>query len=92
MTRSIEAAQSTNELTLMLAAYCEANDLPYESADEVLLEALGRIAEAKTHADWLIMFIAVWNAVQAREDAAACKRNGHRDSGRGQCIDCDEFI
>ena len=92
MSKNIEAAQSTNELTLMLAAYCEANDLPYESADEVLLEALGRIAEAKTHADWLIMFIAVWNAVQAREDAAACKRNGHRDSGRGQCIDCDEFI
>ena len=92
MPRNIEAAQSTNELTLMLAAYCEANDLPYESADEVLLEALGRIAEAKTHADWLIMFIAVWNVVQAREDAAACRRNGHRDSGRGQCVDCDEFI
>lgn len=92
MSKNIEAAQSTNELTLMLAAYCEANDLPYESADEVLLEALERIAEAKTHADWLIMFIAVWNAVQAREDAAECRRNGHRDSGRGQCVDCDEFI
>lgn len=92
MSKNIEAAQSTNELTLILAAYCEANDLPYESADEVLLEALGRIAEAKTHADWLIMFIAVWNAVQAREDAAECRRNGHRDSGRGQCVDCDEFI
>lgn len=29
---------------------------------------------------------------EAREDAAECKRNGHRDSGRGQCVECDEFI
>ncbi len=92
MAKNVLAAQSTNELTLMLAAYCEANDLPYESADEVLLEALGRMAEAKSHADWLITFCAQWNAVQAREDAAECKRNGHRDSGRGQCVTCDEFI
>ena len=92
MIKNIEAAQSTNELTLMLASYCEANNLPYESADEVLLEALGRIAEEKNHVDWLTRFLAQWNVVQTREDAATCRRTGHRDSGRGQCIDCDEFI
>lgn len=29
---------------------------------------------------------------EAKENAAACKRNGHRDSGRGQCTECDAFI
>ena len=92
MTQNILAADSTSELTLMLASYCEANNLPYESADELILELLGQMAETKNHVDWLMMFHAQWNAVQAREDAAECKRNGHRDSGRGQCIDCDAFI
>jgi hypothetical protein len=92
MTEDIIEAKTTDQLSDLLCAYCKANDLAFESADEVLLEALGRMAEAKNHADWLIMFCAQWNAVQAREDAAECRRNGHRDSGRGQCIDCDEFI
>ena len=92
MTDDIIEAKTTDELSDLLNAYCEANNLPYESADELILELLGQMAETKNHVDWLMMFHAQWNAVQTREDAAECKRNGHRDSGRGQCIDCDAFI
>ncbi len=92
MTEDIETAQSTGVLTLILRNYCEAHDLPHESADELIVDLLGQMAELKGHVDWLIMFSAQWEAVQAREDAAACKRTGHIDSGRGQCINCDEFI
>jgi hypothetical protein len=29
---------------------------------------------------------------ESTEDAEECKRNGHRDTGRGVCADCGEFI
>ncbi len=88
----ILAVESTGVLTLMLKKYCETNNLPYESADELILELLERMAETKNHIGWLTIFSAQWEAVQAREDAAACKRTGHRDTGRGVCADCGEFI
>ena len=92
MTRSIEEAQSTGVLTLILRNYCEYNELPYESADELQLQLLEQIEKLKANAHWLQAFILRWEAVQAEEDIAACKRTGHRDSGRGVCVDCGEFI
>lgn len=92
MTIGIETAQSTGVLTLILRNYCELNNLPYESADELQLQLLEQIEELKLHAQWLQRFITRWDAVQAEEDVAQCKRTGHIDSGRGQCINCDEFI
>ena len=92
MTEEIETAQSTAVLTLMLNRYCKAHGLPHESADELLLEVLEQIEELKLHAKWIQRFITQWEAVQAEEDIAYCKRTGHRDTGRGVCADCGEFI
>jgi hypothetical protein len=92
MTEGIETAQSTGVLTLMLDSYCKAHDLPHESADELQLQLLEQIEELKLHAQWLQRFITRWDAVQAEEDIAYCKRTGHTDTGRGVCADCGEFI
>ena len=92
MTEGIETAQSTGVLTLILRNYCEDNELPHESADELQLQLLEQIEELRLHAQWLQRFIARWDAVQAEEDIAQCKRTGHRDTGRGVCADCGEFI
>jgi hypothetical protein len=29
---------------------------------------------------------------EAEEQARECKRNGHRDTGRGECAYCGEFL
>ena len=29
---------------------------------------------------------------EAEEQASECKRNGHRDTGRGECAYCGEFL
>ena len=92
MTIGIETAQSTGVLTLILRNYCEAHNLPHESADELQLQLLEQIEELRGHAQWLQRFITRWDAVQAEEDIAYCKRTGHTDTGRGVCADCGDFI
>jgi hypothetical protein len=90
----ITYAETTNALTDLLKTYCETHKLPHESADMLLLEVFDRIYDLRVHAEWLQRFITQWETVQAEEDAqyAECKRNGHRDTGRGVCADCGLFI
>jgi hypothetical protein len=57
----IERSNSTEALTDLLTEYCDMNNLPLMSADELLL-VLGAQWE------WLIAFIARWNLVQDEED------------------------
>jgi hypothetical protein len=68
MTEDIIEAKTTDELSDLLNAYCRANDLAFESADEVLLDVLKRINKLKANAMWLNAFILRWDAVQADED------------------------
>jgi hypothetical protein len=68
MTADIIEAKTTYELSDLLNAYCKANDLAFESADEVLLDVLKRINKLKANAMWLNAFILRWDAVQADED------------------------
>ena len=68
MTEDIIEANSTYELSDLLNAYCKANDLAFESADEVLLDVLKRTNKLKANAMWLNAFILRWDAVQADED------------------------
>jgi hypothetical protein len=68
MTEDIIEANSTYELSDLLCAYCRANDLAFESADEVLLDVLAQIEKRKANAVWLDAFIERWDAVQAEED------------------------
>jgi hypothetical protein len=68
MTADIIEAKSTDQLSDLLNAYCKANDLAFESADEVLLDVLKRINKLKANAMWLNAFILRWDAVQADED------------------------
>ena len=90
---TIMAATTTDALVALIDAYCLANGLPCQSADELLLKVLERINDLRNHAEWLQAFIDQWEAVQAREDTEAeCKRNGHRDTGRGVCAHCETFI
>jgi hypothetical protein len=98
----IFAANSTDALSDLLAAYCEEHALPLTDAEELLHELWAMINEEKDpvlvaqyveHTNWLMVFIAQWEAVQEREDnEAECKRNGHRDTGRGACATCGAFI
>jgi hypothetical protein len=68
MTADIIEAKTTDELSDLLCAYCKANDLPFESADEVMLDVLKRTNKLKANAMWLNTFILRWDAVQADED------------------------
>ena len=68
MIEDIIEAKSTDELSDLLDAYCKANELPHESADELQLRVLEQIEKLKTNAHWLQAFILRWDAVQADED------------------------
>lgn len=68
MTEDIIEAKSTDQLSDLLNAYCKANDLAFESADEVMLEVLGQMNKLRAHWEWLQAFITRWDAVQADED------------------------
>ena len=57
----IERSNSTEALTDLLTDYCDTNNLPLMSADELLL-VLG------AHWQWLLAFIDRWNVVQDEED------------------------
>ena len=64
----ITTTKTTDALADLLDHYCLTHSLPYQSADELLVEVLGRINELQTHVQWLLTFIDQWNAVQADED------------------------
>ena len=68
MTEDIIEAKTTDQLSDLLNAYCKANDLAFESADEVLLDVLERTNKLRANARWLQAFILRWDAVQADED------------------------
>jgi hypothetical protein len=57
----IVRSNSTEALTDLLAEYCDTNNLPLMSADELLL-VVGE------HWQWLLAFIARWNVVENEED------------------------
>ena len=68
MIEDIIEAKSTDELSDVLDAYCKANDLAFESADEVMLEVLAQMNKLRANWQWLQAFILRWDAVQADED------------------------
>lgn len=82
----ILAAQSTDALSDILAAFCEDTALPLMSADELLLEVWHMIdderdditrAQLREHITWLCTFINRWELVQKEEDFfAACVARG----------------
>ena len=75
----ITATKSTDALADLLEGYCLANDLPYQSADELLLEVLDRREQLQSITLWLQAFIAQWDAVQAEEDfESACAARGEK--------------
>lgn len=99
---TIFETKNTEGLVALYAAYCAEHALPHIDATELFHELWDMIREAEDltlatqyaqHIKWVAMFIAQWDAVQDREDAEReCKRNGHRDTGRGVCADCGAFI
>lgn len=73
----IQETNTTDALADLLNAYCLANELPYQSADELLLEVLHRIETLQRHTHWLHTFIERWDVVQAEEDfEQACAARG----------------
>ena len=73
----ITATKSTDALADLLLGYCLTNNLPYQSADGLLLEVLDRREHLKRITLWLQAFIAQWEVVQAEEDfEAACAARG----------------
>ena len=75
----IIAIKSTDALADLLEGYCLANDLSYQSADELLLAVLEREEELKSISLWLNTFIMHWDAVQAEEDfESACAARGEK--------------
>lgn len=57
----IERSNSTEALTDLLTKYCDTNNLPLMSADELLL-----VVGAQW--EWLQAFVARWDVVQDEED------------------------
>ena len=73
----IQETDTTDALADLLDAYCLANELPYQSADELLHEVLGRISTLQRHTRWLYTFIDRWDVVQGEEDfQQACAARG----------------
>ena len=63
----IQNSNSTEALTDLLTEYCDTNNLPLMSADELLL-VLG------AHWQWLLAFIDRWNVVEGEEDLESAIR------------------
>lgn len=63
----IERSNSTEALTDLLADYCDTNNLPLMSADELLL-----VVGAQW--EWLQAFVARWDVVQDEEDLQSAIR------------------
>ena len=63
----IERSNSTEALTDLLTDYCDTNNLPLMSADELLL-VVG------AHWQWLLAFIGRWNVVEGEEDLESAIR------------------
>lgn len=75
----ITAAKTTEALADLLDHYCHNHNLPYQSADELLVEVLGRVNELQNHVQWLLNYIDQWNTVQADEDfEAAIQARGEK--------------
>lgn len=73
----ITATNTTDALADLLLGYCTTHNLPYQSADELLLEVLERTNELRRHSEWLQVFITRWDEVQAEEDfEQACAARG----------------
>ena len=64
---AIEQSDSTEALTDLLADYCDTNNLPLMSADELLL-----VVGAQW--EWLQAFVARWDVVQDEEDCQSAIR------------------
>jgi hypothetical protein len=64
----IQETNTTDALADLLSAYCLANELPYQSADELLHEVFERIETLRGHTRWLLTFIDRWDVVQGEED------------------------
>lgn len=63
----IEQSNSTEALTDLLTEYCDTNNLPLMSADELLL-----VVGAQW--EWLQAFVARWDVVQDEEDLQSAIR------------------
>jgi hypothetical protein len=63
----IERSNSTEALTDLLVEYCDTNNLPLMSADELLL-----VVGAQW--EWLQAFVARWDVVQDEEDLQSAIR------------------
>ena len=63
----IERSNSTEALTDLLTEYCDTNNLPLMSADELLL-----VVGAQW--EWLQAFVARWDVVQDEEDLQSAIR------------------
>ena len=73
----ITETNTTDALADLLLGYCTTHNLPYQSADELLHEVWERTNELRRHAEWLQVFIARWDEVQAEEDfKQACAARG----------------
>jgi hypothetical protein len=64
---AIEQSNSTEALTDLLVEYCDTNNLPLMSADELLL-----VVGAQW--EWLQAFVARWDVVQDEEDLQSAIR------------------
>jgi hypothetical protein len=64
---AIEQSNSTEALTDLLTEYCDTNNLPLMSADELLL-----VVGAQW--EWLQAFVARWDVVQDEEDLQSAIR------------------
>lgn len=77
-------AQSLDALTRAFAIYTGAEKLPDLSCEELLHETLSAEQRAALSA-----FLIAWESAESRAD---CERNGHRDTGRGVCANCGDFL
>ena len=71
ITEDMLNAKSTDDLSDLLFDYAHRNMLTYASADELLIEVLGKIERLNVNSRWLQGFIKRWNEVQAEEDFEA---------------------
>jgi hypothetical protein len=79
--------ESERDLVCELKMFCEQEKLPHLSACELIHEDL-----TDEQRRYVSNYIIRWDAMEAAEQRAECKRNGHRDTGRGVCANCGDAL
>lgn len=88
----VSSDDTLGSLSIEYNDWLAANKLPPMSCDELAAEYYHTFTQEQR--EYVMRFLERWTDVEDRdrEARAECRRNGHRDTGRGVCANCGAFL